>query len=347
MFFDKKLVLISVAIIVGFLVVLSLLGGVDNRPACEQLQDWIDKNVEPGEKIAVDEEIYRMCHFEHYITDLPGYKPSNEVLDLNVALRGSHTLYTYLGKGEDLNFTLTKRDKNWYEGKDELQITVSGPDKQILLEKIIPDDGIDQNFMGQKEKEGLEQTIQLFLQSPGKGVYKIELSCENEEIDLVIKRIKTTQSKLVILERIFNEKPHTIYFEPELETTLRFFTWHDYSLQNITIEGTDFIKTVKIDDVNREFDITVGKVDSIKISIDKGDVLIYFPNSQYFSFSEKSWFYPELIHPLKEDMSWIKSNEITFVVSKKFPTTKFYADLKNAQLIKKMSSTVEIYKLKS
>ncbi len=285
-----KTIFIPAIILIILIALLLFFGGEDKRTACEQLQDWVDEHVAPGEKIAIDEEVYAMCPIEHYITDLPGYVPSTEPIDLNVALRGSHTMYVWVGEGEDLNMTITKQDKDWYEGTDELQIIVFGPDRKQIFETIVPDNGIDTNENYGKSILGNPQKEKIFLEKPRKGVYKIQLLQSESKKDFLIANMILTNKQFVLQTPIFCESPTKYFSNIDSNSLISFVIWHKESAQVIKVYFKGETQTIDLNYVNVQTKLQLFKVGLVQIESRKGDLLLDSDQKEYFSLLENSFF---------------------------------------------------------
>ena len=116
-------------------------------------------------------------------------------LRIKNALRGGHTLWTYLPDGS-LVLEVTKQDLNWYEGPDELTIETYSVDGESRGKICIPDDG-DESISNQI---GQLQHDTLCISGLEPGAYRIELKSGD---DLMVREIAINQSKLVAAKRIF------------------------------------------------------------------------------------------------------------------------------------------------
>ncbi|MFH1256290.1 MAG: hypothetical protein V1494_03265 [Candidatus Diapherotrites archaeon] len=333
--FPFKTIIIPIIIAAVLLIALISFGGEDKRPVCVQLQDWVDTHVKPGEKIAVDEEVYKMCPIEHYITDLPGYTPSKEPIDLNIALRGSHTMYVWIGEEEDLNMTITKQDKDWYNGADDLNIIVSGPGRKVILTETIPDNGIDTNYNYGKPTISEKQMKNLYLENPGKGVYKIEF-LPSKMMDLVITQIKTRQTKMSFFPKIFDAVANKIYFIGLNEFDLNISTWYIKSLQTVTLTDGQNKIAIDLNEIDKSFTQNLGP--------GKYFINLTFPNvilnsaQAFFSFSEKAVFYPFNIFILKKGYAPDYGANVYISGNSSLPyrTLKIFTDSKSRVLIYKV-----------
>jgi len=173
----------------------------------------------------------------------------NGGLSIDTQIREAHTFYTYIDN-ELLDLTVTKQDLNWYNGSDELNITVYTSGGTHVGTVIIPDDGI----INITDKYGIDQSETMSIPDLKKGVYKIDLRCGS---DLIIKRISINQNKLVAANRLYILNNDTIFFNNYNEREIRFQTYHWGSVpQNILIKGTSRTQTVNLSKEQQWFNIT-------------------------------------------------------------------------------------------
>ena len=136
-------------------------------------------------------------NFPYQITD---YKAGAQVVNLP-DLRGTYQFYAYIDN-EDLNFSVDFVDlnRNLDKNGDPVQIYVYGHDKKAIAEYSLPDDG-DKN---DDEKMSEVRNINIKISGLVAGVYKIEVKTND---DLVSQNIKTTQSKLAFISRLWLYNP--------------------------------------------------------------------------------------------------------------------------------------------
>ena len=240
-------------------------------------------------------------------------------LVINTTLREAHTLYIYIGY-ETLNFTVTKQDLNWYNGTDELEIAVFDLEGKLLGNITIPDDGIVNNT----GERGKSQTRNLTIQNLERGAYRVDLKCTG---DLLITKVETEQSKLVVANRLFlvgnnpgyfkgqKTEPIKVYFKNFKEKNIEFLTYHECGLQNITINGTIGSETIVVNEVKTWFNTTMKPSDDFyELQSEKEDIII--KSNNYFSFTKSSYFIPKKyeIMPLQNSMDWIEKNGVEYIV---------------------------------
>jgi PGF-pre-PGF domain-containing protein len=232
-------------------------------------------------------------------------KPASLTIDRT--LRGGHTFYTYIDD-ETLEFTVTKQDMNWYDGSDYLKITVYSDNDENKGTITIPDDGDATN----SGAAGPSQTQTLSIPDLGSGVYKVVMS---GGADLYIQSITTEQDKLIADKRLFVISSQTAYTEMKKGGTLQFQTYHDTSLQTITITNGTFTEDIDVDQRAKWFEITLPSSDTpYEINIPKGDMII--ESSDYLSFTEDSYFNPTscTVLSLENNMAWVEDNGIDYIV---------------------------------
>lgn len=221
---------------------------------------------------------------------------------ISTTLRGSHTFYLYTSG--NLSLSVTKQDINWYNGSDELSLSLYDPKGKLIATSTIPDDGIIKN----SKKLGLPQKIELKAENLPEATYKLEIS----DFDGIIREIKLNSKKIVIANRVYvadselylpETKPSQLYSESSRATTIDFLTWHESSAQDILINSQKYSLQNKSTELSVQLE--PGKY---FITTPKSDLILETPG--YFSFSKESYFEPfkNRIVPIKNDKDWILKN---------------------------------------
>lgn len=238
---------------------------------------------------------------------------------INNTLRGGHTLWTYVTNAP-LEMTITKQDLNWYDGPDKLVIEVYSLNSELKGSAIIPDDGNESKTknLGPLQHESLK------IEGLEPGAYKLELKGGS---DLLIRGIEINQAKLVVDSAIYLTGMNPAYFEDGLAfdpvrlytknfTTgqVKFRTWHNPGLQQISIQGNGFETEVDISKVQTDFSISL-ELGDYQLSIPSQDVLI--SSEGYFSFTPDSFFLPQRckVIDLKYDLAWLRESTDYLIVN--------------------------------
>ncbi|MCX8093342.1 MAG: hypothetical protein N3E50_04165, partial [Candidatus Goldbacteria bacterium] len=217
---------------------------------------------------------------------IENYTPGN--LDINVSLRGNHTLYVYAK--DNLNLEITKQDINWYKNEDTMVVKISDMAGNLIREELLPDDGEAEASKITKTA----QTRKINIPNIKEGVYRIDLL---NNADTFIRRIKINQSKLVVQNKIFpvdnklykitETKPLRIYTKYEMDYKIDFSTAHREGLQDVMINNRIF----KIEDKHKTLSYLMkGHKNLIEIYLPKNDISVTVPG--YFSFTKDSYFEP-------------------------------------------------------
>jgi len=210
----------------------------------------------------------------------------NKTLVINTFLRDSHTAYVYVK--DKLNLTVTKRDLNWYEGKDVLKISIFKGEK-LINSTIVPDDGIE----NKSKKLGKEQIASIYLPNLEEGVYKIVFE---SNADLFMERMEVYPAKFVLDGKVFSigtnsslyfgESSETkLYFSVPRKRILRFLTYHKCAFQNLTLST----KRIEINDIHTWFEMELED-GFYELVMPKSDVIV--EGNVYFSFTRNSYFDP-------------------------------------------------------
>lgn len=242
---------------------------------------------------------------------------SKEITTINNSLRAGHTFYIYTAG--DLELNVKKQDINWYNGSDELKISLYDSKGDLIENTTIPDDGI---ILAEPDRQSRNiQNETLSLKNLPEGVYKIVFS----DFDGLIREIKINTDKIVVADKIyladsnifFNnlEKPSFLYTGFYKNTSLSFQTWHNQGFQTILVNN----KQLKIRErVNKTaFNAEPG---NYTIKINKNDLII--SATGYFAFSKENYFEPfaNRIIPFKTDYNWL-NDEVDYIVLNYNPPT--------------------------
>ncbi|MCD4704447.1 hypothetical protein K8R66_00005, partial [bacterium] len=126
---------------------------------------------------------------------LNNYSPQTKDNIIENCLRGEHQFYTYL-KDEALDFNFKIQDINRTEGEDYLIIKIYNPQGKKIYSRLISDDGYNSNL----DPASDPRYISIYLDNLDEGVYKIELSAND---DIFIREIKTKQQKIAFIDRLY------------------------------------------------------------------------------------------------------------------------------------------------
>ena len=246
---------------------------------------------------------------------LADYQKSDKTLEIKQALRGSHTIYTYI-KDEELDFNFSLQDINRGIGEDKVNINVyQQKTGEIIYASSTADDGTVE-ATGQTSK--IQQTS-INIPDLEEGIYKVEIIASN---DLLIRDIKTKQNKLIFGQRIFiansleyikgvgNQSSNTDFYSNGKKLVIS--TSHPNSFQTLSINNNPVI------DINQTNDkYVLGKKeltfdDLSLINSPKSDLFI--ESDGYFSFSLDSFFFPVPTNINKLD-SDTKLDDLDYIIA--------------------------------
>ncbi len=234
------------------------------------------------------------------------YQPQEFII--NTALRSPKTFYVYI-KG-NFNVEVWKRDLNWYENEDELNISLYDLNDKLIASEIIEDDGEDDKESDKDNDD--EEKGELSVNNLQEGVYKLALKNNG---DMLITKIKLNQNKIVLYKEVFLaqssiyfdnfEEDSEIYFKVQKPLTLTAQTLHDVALQTIYVND-EFLKIKKR---NKDYNLNLDSSnDFYKLKSKINDIIIKGP--EFFSFSEDSWFNPFEGKNIKykNDLNYLEKN---------------------------------------
>ena len=151
------------------------------------------------------------------------YKKSDTII--KTSLRGRHTAYIYTSG--DLSLQVKKQDINWYEGSDDLEISIFDLENNLLANMTIEDDGMI-NVSSKTTAKIQEKNLEI--KNLKEEAYKIEFG----DFDGLIREIKINTNKIVF-QRIFladnslyrlETKPSKIFTKINKNEDLELITYH-------------------------------------------------------------------------------------------------------------------------
>lgn len=231
---------------------------------------------------------------------------------ITTSLRGAHIAYIYISG--DLDLEVEKQDINWYEGSDELEISIYDLENNLIARTKIPDDGITE--VRNKEK-AIAQKGFLNASALKEGVYKIEFG----NFDGVIREIRINTNKIVF-ERVFladsalynlETKPSLLYFKTNRNEQIELVTYHREGIQNISYlkDGKNNLFNFYQEDKPLYLELSRGEYE---FKIPKNDIII--SGMPYFSFSRESYFEPfkQKVVGIRNDFDWLINN-VDYIVT--------------------------------
>lgn len=266
-------------------------------------------------------------------TGLPGYEPSQQLTNIDSSFRGSHTIVTYIGEDENLDWQFFFRDINRHDDSDALKIQVSAGGERIH-EAIITDDGT-QRATGQVSEERFHHVV---LERPGKGLYRINLQSTD---DLFVTRFESQQHRWFFEDHYYptdNEEYAVLFPDKKFSANTIFTdahslfvsTSHQGSLQRITVNR----KTITL--TQTHVPVEFSDLPSIStVRSERNDVLFKGGN---FALNQENLFLPTLVKiddvialtkPL-DDYDYIVARIPEFTVQNDRITARGSVSLRNA-----------------
>lgn len=217
---------------------------------------------------------------------LSGYTPSNQTQTFEVSLRGKHEFKTYI-KDETLDFRFEYMDMNRDDGADPITLTLFNEQGEPVIDAHAEDDGQTQSSSIPSEMKNLP----LQVSGLSEGVYKIVM---NASRDIFVRKIYTTQQKVVFLYSVFLGDEISYRAEPhptQMWTSspiLRAQTRHATGVQSVKVGE----KTLAIAKPYEWYTIETGnRLSTVEVS--KNDVEIFFDG--LLAFSKDAYFEPDPI----------------------------------------------------
>ena len=240
---------------------------------------------------------------------------SKEETQIKTAIRGGHTFYIYTSG--DLKLYVEKQDLNWYNGSDELTISLYDANGVKITNTTISDDGI--KTVQQNKKIIDAQVGELSAENLSKGVYKLVFS----DFDGIIRKIRINTDKIVIANQVYLADsniffedlgiPTALYTSFGRNASISFKTWHNQGFQTISVNN----QKVKVREVINESIFNAVSGDYL-LAIEKNDVIVSTPG--YFAFSRDNYFEPfaNRIIPFKNNYDWLNS-DVDYIIAEYNP----------------------------
>ncbi|MEK6906227.1 MAG: hypothetical protein AABW81_01250 [Nanoarchaeota archaeon] len=241
---------------------------------------------------------------------------SQEETIIDTSLRGRHTFYIY-AEG-DLNIDVKKQDINWYNGSDELDISLYDSLENIVVNTGIPDDGIESvNRETANIQSGHLRAINL-----PEGVYKLEFS----EFDGLIREIRLNTNKIVtnrlflagnIIYNGIETKESIIYVKANRKSQMELKTWHNHGLQTVKYNDNSF----NLDKIQQPSYLKLD-IGEYYLEFPENDIIISSPF--YMSFSKENYFEPfkQTVISLTNNLTYLKNNVDYLVVNYNSPSIR-------------------------
>ncbi|MFA5054967.1 MAG: hypothetical protein WC562_02175 [Dehalococcoidia bacterium] len=129
---------------------------------------------------------------------LPDPRAAYAPLDGGAALLGAQEFYLYSNGGE-FELTVEKRDLNRIAGLDNINVSLYAPDGTLAVSEVIFDDFnfTDSKMLGQKQR------CHINMEQSDRGVYRLAVAPQGEEIDFIITNIAYNQGKAIAADGLY------------------------------------------------------------------------------------------------------------------------------------------------
>lgn len=220
------------------------------------------------------------------------YKVKPLKLTLSLSLRGNHSVY-FTANETTTNLYVLKKDLNKHFGPDILRIQVEDMDNNLIVEKIIADDGITE-----KSGRGFYKDVDLDFSTIPLSIYKIIFNSSGDDF---IYNVGIDAEKIVLSSNAVRlccrHEAIKLYFKPAESFLISSYTNHPRPKQiliynpimeveaiNVTNAHERYSKSIFVEEENRK------KVWSINVS--SQDIVIEFDNVSYVAVSREQLFEP-------------------------------------------------------
>jgi len=203
-------------------------------------------------------------------------------------IRGNHTFYLSVNS-KPLSIKLGKQDINATDGEDKLKAQLFYG-QNLVAEKIIGDDGI----ADKSQLQALAKDIEIKIDDPRTGIYRLELVVDSKGSDLQITKLDINQKKVVVDKNYnpYGNKPVTFFVSAD---KLAITAINNTGIQTIKInnKGTLEIKKAKEKGIIDLSKIEKKTKDLYQISVPKNN--LSFNSDGFYAFSADGFFFPKVI----------------------------------------------------
>jgi len=274
------------------------------RPADNRLLDSLQWNRVASGQLTLLERNHRYASIDEFFSDPPDlshlavyraktdvpyrpadHQPLTQVREIEVSLRGRHRLLTYV-QGEPLNFSFQVQDMNRQEGADPVIVSVYKlGEKEPFTRSILEDDGNTKD----DQRSSKLRTVAVSVTDPAAGTYQIEFTASN---DIFIRRIMTSNRKLVFVERIYLGdhvgysdvvNPLTVYVDGQ---GLVARAAHLESLQTLSVDGRPLV----LGEPQTRYIRRLSAVGLVPVTSPERDALL--ESDGLFALSQEDYFNP-------------------------------------------------------
>lgn len=194
---------------------------------------------------------------------IPDYQASSEEKNIDLPIRGPYQFYTYV-KDEEFNFNFSIVDININNDLDPVDLLLYYKD-ELIESRHLDDDGIEP----ESGKASEDRELKIQLSNLPEGIYKLEVRAND---DIITKKIRTRQSKLAFINKIWLSDTGKENFKLTLFTDSREIgakTANPNKLQAIRIGNTE----LNLEETYKQYNIKT-KTASTTIVLNKDDLVI-------------------------------------------------------------------------
>lgn len=241
---------------------------------------------------------------------LPDPRAAYAPLDGDTALLGGQEFYLYCnGGGFDL--TVEKRDLNRIAGMDGLDISLYAPDGTLAVSDVIFDDYnfTDNRVMGQKQR------CHINMAQSERGVYRLAVAPQGEDIDFIITNIACNQGKAVAADGLHlagysygGGSPAAVeaWLYLAAPGEIRFSSPGEQVPQYVTIWGHEMRQETFVNASGTWYTSGALPPGLYRLRSSLGDVIVEAPQS-VISLTEESLFIPSF-NRIEEGKGWLDIN---------------------------------------
>lgn len=250
------------------------------------LQEFLTLSVPEGGIIEENEDLG--------IMSMPPEGFSSEKTTISTDLRGNHSFYLYLS--DSLKSDITIKELNWYEGADDVTITLSRKNADILCQRTIADDG---NTSADKKEQAVSVSFECNNLTP--GTYLLSFKESSSKKDYVIKELSVNTNKIVVKGGVLNLNSIPLYINVAHEKDIKFYYWHDNLDQEILFRSGEKELTLTLSKEDKGLGVFYTLPAGLwEINASKGNLVI---SNADFSFSSTHWFAVEPDYVVTESRS--------------------------------------------
>lgn len=265
------------------------------------LRQWLSLNMQPHDTVGVWGDVARDDSMV-----FPQKDHDQSMRKIEVYTRGGFESLVYLR--DKAIIEIGKRDLNWYDGADEVRITLSDDRGYLLYRGVMNDDGFETGKKGEEKSH----TISLDIRKEGLYTLSIQEVSHNETYynDFEITTLRMNTNKFMFSGEVMFQYATNISYNAPQEIAFSFFGWTAGNFQSLKIDNDRMIARVGAKDLNMWRDVSLPAGSHV-IQLERG-LRVRGGKGMYFSVDPHLIFKPYRVDSVTLDSPDILITNILF-----------------------------------